>query len=112
MSVQNEQWLGIAQLVARYLGVVEAVGSNPATQTKNSGAFGYCCFFFTGFEGEAVLNGLPVDDQIRRLTEDRSPRTNPATQTKQKSRALCSAFLLAFECGFNTRHIAQKAHPL
>ena len=28
---------------------------------------------------EAVLNGLPVDDQIRRLTEDCSPRTNPAT---------------------------------
>ena len=26
--------LGIAQMVARYLGVVEAVGSNPATQTK------------------------------------------------------------------------------
>ena len=26
--------LGIAQLVARYLGVVEAVGSNPATQTS------------------------------------------------------------------------------
>ena len=26
-------WLGIAQMVARYLGVVEAVGSNPATQT-------------------------------------------------------------------------------
>ena len=49
---------------------------------RNSGAFGYCCFFFTGFEGEAVLNGLPVDDQIRRLTEDRSPRTNPATETK------------------------------
>ena len=28
--------LGIAQMVARYLGVVEAVGSNPATQTKNA----------------------------------------------------------------------------
>ena len=28
------QFLGIAQMVARYLGVVEAVGSNPATQTK------------------------------------------------------------------------------
>ena len=26
--------LGVAQMVARYLGVVEAVGSNPATQTK------------------------------------------------------------------------------
>ena len=26
--------LGVAQIVARYLGVVEAVGSNPATQTK------------------------------------------------------------------------------
>ena len=26
--------LGVAQLVARYLGVVEAAGSNPVTQTK------------------------------------------------------------------------------
>lgn len=26
--------LGVAQVVARYLGVVEAVGSNPATQTS------------------------------------------------------------------------------
>ena len=26
--------LGVAQLVARYLGVVEAVGSSPVTQTK------------------------------------------------------------------------------
>ena len=31
--------LGIAQMVARYLGVVEAVGSNPATQTKKTGVF-------------------------------------------------------------------------
>ena len=29
-----KRFLGIAQMVARYLGVVEAVGSNPATQTK------------------------------------------------------------------------------
>ena len=29
--------LGIAQMVARYLGVVEAVGSNPATQTNRTG---------------------------------------------------------------------------
>ena len=28
----------MAQLVARYLGVVEAVGSNPATQTKIGGS--------------------------------------------------------------------------
>ena len=27
--------LGVAQLVARYLGVVEAAGSSPVTQTKN-----------------------------------------------------------------------------
>ena len=27
--------LGVAQMVARYLGVVEAAGSNPVTQTKN-----------------------------------------------------------------------------
>ncbi len=28
--------LGVAQMVARYLGVVEAAGSNPVTQTKYS----------------------------------------------------------------------------
>ena len=28
-------YLGVAQLVARYLGVVEAAGSNPVTQTRN-----------------------------------------------------------------------------
>ena len=28
--------LGVAQLVARYLGVVEAAGSSPVTQTKKS----------------------------------------------------------------------------
>ena len=27
------------------------------------------------------MNGLPVDDQIRRLTEDRSPRTSPVSRT-------------------------------
>ena len=42
----------------------------------------FLLFCFAGFEGEAVLNGLPGDDQIRRLTEDRSPRTNPAIETK------------------------------
>ena len=31
--------LGVAQLVARYLGVVEAVGSSPVTQTIKTGAF-------------------------------------------------------------------------
>ena len=40
--------LGIAQMVARYLGVVEAVGSNPATQTKNGDMLGFptAPFFF------------------------------------------------------------------
>ena len=31
---QHEWNLGVAQVVERYLGVVEAVGSSPATQTK------------------------------------------------------------------------------
>ena len=34
-----ERGLGVAQLVARYLGVVEAVGSSPVTQTIKTGAF-------------------------------------------------------------------------
>lgn len=32
-------YLGVAQLVARYLGVVEAVGSSPATQTMKNPPF-------------------------------------------------------------------------
>ena len=32
-SQQSTPCLGVAQLVARYLGVVEAVGSSPVTQT-------------------------------------------------------------------------------
>ena len=40
--------LGVAQMVARYLGVVEAVGSNPATQTKISDTpFGVPDIFIT-----------------------------------------------------------------
>lgn len=33
-SIQSIKDLGVAQLVARYLGVVEAVGSSPVTQTR------------------------------------------------------------------------------
>ena len=32
-SIKSIKDLGVAQLVARYLGVVEAVGSSPVTQT-------------------------------------------------------------------------------
>ena len=35
--------LGVAQMVARYLGVVEAAGSSPVTQTKKKHA--KACFF-------------------------------------------------------------------
>ena len=35
-SIQSIKDLGVAQLVARYLGVVEAVGSSPVTQTIKS----------------------------------------------------------------------------
>ena len=35
-SVKSIKDLGVAQLVARYLGVVEAVGSSPVTQTRLS----------------------------------------------------------------------------
>ena len=35
-SIQSIKDLGVAQLVARYLGVVEAVGSSPVTQTSPS----------------------------------------------------------------------------
>ena len=34
-------FLGVAQMVARYLGVVEAVGSSPATQTMSSGLIAF-----------------------------------------------------------------------
>ena len=38
--LSNVPYLGVAQLVARYLGVVEAVGSSPVTQTRFTGCFG------------------------------------------------------------------------
>ena len=36
LSESSESHLGVAQLVARYLGVVEAAGSSPVTQTISS----------------------------------------------------------------------------
>ena len=39
------KWLGVAQLVARYLGVVEAVGSSPVTQTRKTPAEMQAFFF-------------------------------------------------------------------
>ena len=39
-------YLGVAQLVARYLGVVEAAGSNPVTQTKIGGSTEPPIFFY------------------------------------------------------------------
>ena len=38
-------YLGVAQMVARYLGVVEAVGSNPATRTMRSVLIGHSALF-------------------------------------------------------------------
>ena len=38
---EKKQHLGVAQLVARYLGVVEAVGSSPVTQTMRSVLIGF-----------------------------------------------------------------------
>ena len=37
--------LGVAQLVARYLGVVEAAGSSPVTQTRKTGIVRFPFFF-------------------------------------------------------------------
>ncbi len=34
-ETRTVKYLGVAQLVARYLGVVEAAGSSPVTQTRN-----------------------------------------------------------------------------
>ncbi len=38
-AVRDGCYLGVAQMVARYLGVVEAAGSNPVTQTIYEGQF-------------------------------------------------------------------------
>ena len=43
-SIQSIKDLGVAQLVARYLGVVEAVGSSPAIRTIGV-SFGVLRFF-------------------------------------------------------------------
>ena len=42
----DESNLGVAQLVARYLGVVEAAGSSPVTQTKIGGSLEPPIFFY------------------------------------------------------------------
>ena len=46
--------LGIAQMVARYLGVVEAVGSNPATQTKIKYRNQLIAIFFISLHNSAL----------------------------------------------------------
>ena len=43
--------LGVAQLVACYLGVVEVVGSSPVTQTKKLWVLWACGFLFLNVEG-------------------------------------------------------------
>ena len=40
------EYLGVAQMVARYLGVVEAAGSNPVTQTSKTEIEGFPFSFF------------------------------------------------------------------
>ena len=65
----KHQKLGIAQMVARYLGVVEAVGSNPATQTKNGGIrMDSSIFLFCGiWNREKIASAIcPKDQTVRR----------------------------------------------
>ena len=45
-SVPSAPYLGVAQMVACYLGVVEAVGSNPATQTMGKSDIDLPIFYF------------------------------------------------------------------
>ena len=63
-NVQAVKDLGVAQLVARYLGVVEAVGSSPATQTKIGGSTEPPIFFilraFSGFWVSAPPRKRPL----------------------------------------------------
>ena len=47
--------LGVAQLVARYLGVVEAAGSSPVTQTRNRKMINLPIFFI--LQGFSALSG-------------------------------------------------------
>ena len=47
--------LGVAQLVARYLGVVEAAGSSPVTQTRNRKMINLPIFFI--LQGFSALFG-------------------------------------------------------
>ena len=49
--------LGVAQLVARYLGVVEAAGSSPVTQTRKRESYGSRFSFFVIINGLALLFG-------------------------------------------------------
>ena len=50
ITTWKREYLGVAQLVARYLGVVEAVGSSPVTQTRRSILFGMLRIFLCKFD--------------------------------------------------------------
>ena len=65
----SQIYLGIAQMVARYLGVVEAVGSNPATQTNKS-RLSACFFVFysLGMRGLNPRSFCYTKRRHRRLT--------------------------------------------
>ncbi len=45
-------------MVARYLGVVEAVGSNPATQIKKPQYFHIAVFYFLNMIGATVIGAI------------------------------------------------------
>ena len=71
--------LGIAQMVARYLGVVEAVGSNPATQTKKTGAFSRLfCYLSTAIchtkRGGRVEKHKTIDYRFMRMKPPKARR--------------------------------------
>ncbi len=49
-------YLGVAQLVARYLGVVEAASSSLVTQARESRKREFSALFFAFFGGNMVVN--------------------------------------------------------
>ena len=92
--------LGVAQMVARYLGVVEAAGSNPVTQTKYSrtepcprpAVFRFSVNVFEPRYDTALWYGVPRNERSEFRGEE-TPRvkrrgTSNASAAKQRARAL------------------------
>ncbi len=76
------RYLGVAQLGARYLGVVEAAGSSPVTQTKKSPMVAKLSDFFVFLLSFKMAFGA-------RIVQDFFVFFPPVVEAGAKKRAFC-----------------------